>query len=105
MWFTMGIDEAGSDQSRAKMMAALDRIEAELQPSGYLVGDRFSVADLTAAALVAPLVLPPEFPYQIPSPPEPVASFRTSLSQRRVWRWVEEMYRRHRGRSAEVAAA
>ena len=50
------------------MRAALDRLEAELQPSGYLVGERFSVADLTAAALLAPVVLPPEFPYRPPGP-------------------------------------
>jgi glutathione S-transferase len=31
---------------------ALDRISRELQPSGYLVGEAFSVADLTAAAML-----------------------------------------------------
>lgn len=38
-----------------------------MQPSGYLVGSKFSVADLTLAALIAPLVAPPEFPYASPS--------------------------------------
>jgi len=37
--------------SRAKMVAAMDRLEREISPSGYLVGDSFTVADLTAAAL------------------------------------------------------
>jgi len=69
----MKIDDARTARSREKVLAALDRLEAELQPSGYLVGDRFSVADLTAAALLAPVVLPPEFPYRPPGPlPAPV---------------------------------
>ena len=89
----------------AKVVAALDRIAAELGPSGYLVGDRFSVADLTAAALLWPLVVPPEFPYR---PPDRVvrslAETRTSLGDHPALGWAAEMYRRHRGTSAEVAA-
>ena len=105
MRFDMGIDPPRAELSRAKTLAALDRLEAELRPSGYLVGDRFSVADLTAAALFAPLVMPPEFPYELPQPlPDPVARFRESVASRPGFRWVAEMYRRHRGRSAEIAA-
>src|SRR5439155_259741 len=37
--------------ARTKTIAAMDRLVGERQPSGYLVGERFSVADLTAAAL------------------------------------------------------
>lgn len=55
------------EAGRQKIVAALDRIEAQLQPSGYLIGDNFSVADLTASALLAPLVLPPEFQYPPPA--------------------------------------
>jgi len=101
----MRIDDAGAARGREKTVAAVDRIEAELGPSGYLVGDHFSVADLTAAALLSPLVAPPEFPYRPPGPPpEPVAGFRASLAERRGFRWVQEMYRRHRGTSVEIAA-
>ena len=39
------------------------RVEAEAGRSGYLVGDSFTVADLTAASILAPIVVPPEFPY------------------------------------------
>ncbi len=88
-----------------KIRAALDRIEAELQPSGYLVGDRFSVADLTAAALFGPVVLPPEWPYPPPGPtPGPIVDLRASIEGHRAFRWVSEMYRRHRGTSMEIAA-
>jgi glutathione S-transferase len=105
MRWDMGIDAERSERSREKTLAALDRLEAELQPSGYLVGDRFSVADLTAAALLSPLVLPPEFPYAIPQPyPEATRRFRDGVASRPAFRWVAETYRRHRGRSSEIAA-
>ena len=101
----MKIDDARAALSREKVVLALDRIEAELQPSGYLVGDRFSVADLTAAALLAPLVFPPEFPYRPSAPlPAPVARWRDAFAGRRAFRWAAEMYGRHRGTSAEIAA-
>ncbi len=106
MRMDMGIDGVGATRGWEKVVAALDRIEAEIQPSGYLAGERFSVADLTAAALLSPLVRPAEFPYRVPGPmPAAAASFRASVANRRGFRWAEEMYRRHRGRSAEVAAA
>ena len=100
----MRIDEAGADLGRAKTVAALDRVARELGPSGYLVGDRFTVADLTAAALFSPLVAPPEFPYPPPSMPESVLETRRSLSGHPAFQWVLETYRRHRGRSAAVPA-
>jgi glutathione S-transferase len=98
-----GINPKEAQLSRQKTEAALDRLEAELQPSGYLVGDRFSVADLTAAALLFPLVRPPQAPYMVPPPlPPSLQSFHDSVSERPAFKWVEEMYRRHRGTSAEV---
>jgi glutathione S-transferase len=78
----------------------------ELRPSGYLVGDRFTVADLTAAALLSPLVRPPEFPYKAAVPlPEPLAKIRDSLLAHPAFRWTLQTYAQHRGKSAEVAGA
>ena len=54
-------------------MAALDRIESERAGGDYLVGEGFTVADLTAAALLYPLVWPPEFQYELPDMPRPEA--------------------------------
>lgn len=105
MRMDMRIDATGADLGRRKVLAALDRIEAELGPSGYLAGDRFSVADLAAAALLSPLLVPPEYPYPFPGQlPEPAASFRATLAARRGFQWAAEMYRRHRGVSQERAA-
>jgi glutathione S-transferase len=97
------INAEDADAARKKTEAALDRLEAELQPSGYLVGEGFSVADLTAAALFFPVVRPPEAPHRVPEMPPTYTRFRDSVSERPGFRWVQEMYRRHRGSSAAIA--
>jgi glutathione S-transferase len=99
-----GIKPETAERGREKTHAALDRVAAELGPSGYLVGDAFTVADLTAAALLMPLVRPPEAEY-LPAGPYPPAvdEWRDSESSHPAFEWVEEMYRRHRGSSAATA--
>jgi glutathione S-transferase len=85
--------EAG--RAHEAVRAAFDRLEAELgEGSGrFLVGDAFSVADLTAAALFYPVVMPREGPWQVNALPASLESFRASLAERPGWRWVEEMFR------------
>lgn len=85
-----------ADAACAKIIAALDRLEAELGGNDYLVGDSFSVADLTAAALLYPLVRPPQAYVTIDRMPEPVERLRAQLRDRPAYRWVEETFRRHR---------
>jgi glutathione S-transferase len=104
MRFAMRIDAPRVAESRRRVDAALDRLERELRPSGYLAGDAFSVADLTAAALLSPLLMPEEFSYPWPPTPEPVARWIQSQGRRPALAWAAEMYRRHRGHSAAVAA-
>jgi glutathione S-transferase len=100
----MDINPASAEVARARTLAAMDRLMSELRPSGYLVGDHFTVADLTAAALLSPLVRPPEFPYKPAAPlPMPFAEIRDSLSTHPAFRWTLRTYRNHRGESAEVA--
>jgi glutathione S-transferase len=91
-------DDAAAEAGREKTLEALDRLERELGEDGYLVGGRFTVADLTAAALFYPLVLPPEGPRLPVGPPASLERFRAPLRERRGYRWVEEMFRRHRRR-------
>jgi glutathione S-transferase len=97
--------ETAAELARRKVKAALDRLEAELDDGEYLVGDSFSVADLTAAALFYPLVLPPEGP-ELPPPPEALERFREPLEDRPGFRWVRWVFAKHRkpaGASDEVA--
>ena len=90
-----------AERARAGIVAAMDRLDAELaQGNGeFLVGDSLSVADVTAASLFYPLVVPPEGPLSadLPTPPA-LDRFRESLSDRRGYRWVEDTFRRHRHR-------
>jgi glutathione S-transferase len=97
-----GVTEAGAAEALTGIRAAMDRLESELQPNGYLVGDRFSVADLTAAAMLTPVLAPPERPYAPNKVLPPVLEVREELEGRAGGAWVAEMYARHRGVSAEV---
>jgi glutathione S-transferase len=93
------------DESREKVRAAFDMLEADLGPSGYLVGESFTVADLTAASILGLIVVPPEFPYIKVHPNERTPQFRQyrdSLKDRPGFKWVEEIYARHRGTSSEA---
>jgi glutathione S-transferase len=89
-------DAERAQEARTKIVAALDRLETELDEREYLVGGCFTVADLTAAALLFPLVRPPQSPAGIDRMPAPYERFRDSLCERPGYRWVQEIYRRHR---------
>jgi len=91
-------------QDRADVTDALDRISRELQPSSYLVGETFSVADLTAAAMLSPVLQPAEMQYPLAvALPDSLRQYRDELARHPAAQWTLEMYRRHRGSSAEVA--
>jgi glutathione S-transferase len=100
-----GVSAASAEVAHGEVLAAMDRLEAEIQPSGYLVGDRFSVADLTAAALFTPLLAPPHRPYLPASIPAAVQPLRDELTARPGGVWVHEMYERHRRPAAVPAVA
>ena len=93
---------ADAEAAIGKLEAALDRIASEAGPEGYLVGSRFTIADLTAAALLYPLVWPGEFPYDLPRPPS--LGPLEPLTKHPACEWIAETYRRHRGTSAEIRA-
>jgi glutathione S-transferase len=93
-------DEESYERSRTALVGALDRIEAERSGHDHLVGTEFSVADLTAAALLYPLVRPPEFQYGLPEPPG--SGFLDFAPDHPARAWISETWRRHRGQSAAV---
>jgi glutathione S-transferase len=102
-------DEAAAATARGKIVAALDRLEAELAANDggeFLVGESFSVADLTAASLFYPVVDPNEgpLPAETPTPPA-LESFRDKIRDRPGYVWVEEMFRRHRFAARSTASA
>lgn len=94
----IGVDTAALEQSRTKVANALDLIKAEIQPDGFLVGNAFSVADMTAAAMLSVLILPPEFPC-LPSRalPRSVKELQDAYCNHPAARWAYDMYRDYRG--------
>jgi glutathione S-transferase len=96
------INPTDAAASRTTLTQALDRLSGELQPSGYLVGSSFSVADLTAASLLFPLAWPAELQYRYPDPPD--SALLKSFANHPAIAWIRDVYRRHRGSSAEVSA-
>jgi glutathione S-transferase len=99
----MGIDDRSVAVAHQKLRAAGERFRAELRPSGYLVGDTFTIADLTLAALLSPVVAPEQYPYPQPQRQHPrFASLRDALAGSGLLEWTREMYVRFRGCSAEL---
>lgn len=88
--------ERAARQAKSRVLAVLDRLERELADRRYLAGDRFSVADLTAASLLYPLVLPEQAPNVVQEMPERYESLRASLASRPGYRWVQDTYATHR---------
>ena len=90
------VDQASADEAAAGVRAAMDRLESELGDGDYLVGDGFTVADLTAAALFTPLIAPegrPWAPKLVPA----LQPLRDELEARPGGRFVHRMYEQHRG--------
>lgn len=100
-------NEAAAETAREKIVAAMDRLDAELAAGDgeYLVGESFSVADLTAASIFYPVVGPEggPLPPDTPTPPA-FERFRDGLRDRPGFAWVEEMFRRHRHPAAAGAS-
>jgi glutathione S-transferase len=102
---TFGIDEQSVATAYDQLHIVGERFRAELQPSGYLVGDSFTVADLTLAALLAPPVAPEQFPYPQPQRDHlALAPLRNALADSGLLDWTREVYRRHRSPTAEIAS-
>jgi glutathione S-transferase len=99
----MGIDRESVARSREQLRSQFDRLEQEIGPSGYLVGDAFGLADLAVASVMTAIVRPPEFAYPLPEPlPDRFAELRDSVATHPAFAWVSDIYRRHRAPSAEV---
>jgi glutathione S-transferase len=98
-------DPDAAREARDRIEAGMARIDAALAAGGdYLVGNSFSVADLTAAAIMYPIAMPPEGPRALVEVPPPFDEFRRSFAERPSYAWIADTFRRHR-KPARVAAA
>jgi glutathione S-transferase len=91
-----------------RVTAAYERLDALLENRRYLVGDRFTRADLTLAALAAPTWRPPEHSTHWPPDelyPDEITAFRARFAKTRTCEHVLRMYREHRKPSLTPPAA
>jgi glutathione S-transferase len=95
---SMGITGAAAEEAAlARTREALDFVARESAGSGPLVGDRFTVADLTAAALLGPAVMPRGTTMDLPEPrPARVQAWLARWDTHPGARWVRNQYRDHR---------
>jgi glutathione S-transferase len=102
--FRHRIRDAKLAADRASVNTALERIEQERQGRAYLVGDAFTVADLTAAAMLGVLLQPPQiqYPLRVALPPY-LQDYRAALLQHPAAQWALGIYQLHRGGSAAVS--
>lgn len=90
------VPSPGDDAPLTELEGEIDFIEGEVGESGYLVGDGFSVADLTAAALLAPVVCPEAMPEGMPAFPSDFQQTSRELLTRPGAAWARDIYLRHR---------
>jgi glutathione S-transferase len=97
----MGAMDLGREQrqeSRRIVEDELDWFDGLLADDRrFLLGDRFSRADITAASLLAPLALPKEHPtYGMLEVPPRARADLALWAERPTLAWVRETYRGHR---------
>jgi glutathione S-transferase len=93
----MGIHQKGYERSLSILEKGLNDIDQRLSSCDYLVGDCFGVADITAASLLAPMVLPDNSFYALPTRvPDAYRQWVDSYRDRPFHAWVKRMYLNHR---------
>ena len=92
----MGINAESAAAAREITRGAFDFVAKEPGAKGYLVGDRFTVADLTCAALLMPCVSVAEWGGPPAAPTEKNRAWLAGWADHPGAEWVREIYRRHR---------
>lgn len=92
---TMQIDEPRTAQSLQQIEAALVKINQQLEGRQFLAGDQFTRADLSVAAMLAPLFMPEKYGVVWPKTmPEPVLSM--VLRNAELLAWAKSIYADYR---------
>jgi glutathione S-transferase len=93
------ISAKGAVRAQTRITEVIDWLESQLQDGRfYLVGGRFSAADITAAALLAPIACPAQHPvYGDPLFKQSMALAIEPWKNHKAIAWVQQMYDVHRG--------
>ena len=90
--------QADIDEAFATTEAALDDVAKRTADTGFIVGDRFTVADLTAAALFGPIAGLSHPDMKLPEPKAtPVIEVLQRYENHPTVRWVHGIYGNYRG--------
>jgi len=93
----MDIRAESARQSEGRLRVALDKLDDAVRERRFLVGDRFSRADLTACALLRRHCAAGKENAEITAAaPAAVVALRDAHRARPFVSWVRETYRRHR---------
>jgi glutathione S-transferase len=96
----LGVDAESAAQAEQAVRACFDAVGERLADGRpYLMGDRFTAADLTFAALSAAVLMPPEYGVPLPQPdelPEPMAAVVSELREHPAGQHALRMYREER---------
>jgi glutathione S-transferase len=96
----MKIDDLGAERSRQVIDRVFEDVAQRLEGGRrYLVGDRFTAADLTLAALAAPAVLPADYGVPLPRLDQASPAIQDFVTRHRATpagQHALRMYREHR---------
>ncbi len=91
------LTQANYEKVRARLEAAVQSLGETLGDRDYFVGERFTAADLTAAAMMSIVVLPvPGYGARIPDIRGPYVELRDRLRATALGRHALRMFERHR---------
>jgi len=91
----MNIHAASARESEERLVAALDKLDGALKDRRFLVGDRFSRADLTVCSLLRRHCAVGGAS-MAPAVPAAIFALRDAHKARPFVTWVREIYRSHR---------
>lgn len=96
----LGLGDRAIDRAQVRIAAVFELVGERIKDRPYLVGDRFTAADLTFAALGAPAVLPPTYAFGLPPLdrlPEDMRRAAQAMRSTAAGDFVMRLYRDHRG--------
>jgi len=91
----MNINEDTAGQAERTLLAAFERLDEALAERRFLIGSRFSRADLSACALLGRFCLPAS-EADAARQPAGVRALRERVQARPFYRWVGQMYAEYR---------
>jgi glutathione S-transferase len=99
------INASSAKQSEERLVTAFERLDGALEGRGFLVGSRFSRADLTACALLEHFCAPGSSDAEVAAAvPTQVCALRDQYKSRAFFGWVLENYKNYRQPMVRKAA-